>query len=78
MLAHKVTSRDEFVLAQALSFSIKVLSTLPEAMRPKGNISEMKAMLAAVPSPFEKMADVDIDRWLAHIPGARSRDASGR
>jgi hypothetical protein len=44
MLVHKVTSRDEFIVAQALSFSIKVLSTLPAAMRPKSNISEMKAI----------------------------------
>jgi hypothetical protein len=78
MLAHKVTSRDEFILAQALSFSIKVLSTLPAAMRPASNISDMKAILATVPSPFGKMADVEIDRWLAHIPAARGRDMGGR
>jgi hypothetical protein len=73
MLAHKVTSRDEFIVAQALSFSIKVLSTLPVAMRPESNISEMKAILATVPSPFEKMGDVEIERWLQHIPAARDR-----
>jgi hypothetical protein len=39
MLVHKVTSRDEFILAQALSFSIKVLSTLPKAMRPESSVS---------------------------------------
>jgi hypothetical protein len=78
MLAYKVTSRDEFILAQALSFSIKVLSTLPAAMRPEGNISEMKAILATAPSPFEKMADVDVNRWLVHIGAARGRDAHGR
>jgi hypothetical protein len=78
MLAHKVTSRDEFILTQALSFSIKVLSTLPAVLRPVGNICDMKAILATVPSPFEKMADVEIDRWLAHIPAARGRDTMGR
>jgi hypothetical protein len=28
-------------------------------MRPESNISEMKAILATVPSPFAKVADVD-------------------
>jgi hypothetical protein len=73
MLVHKITSRDEFIVAQALSFSIKVLSTLPAAMRPESNISEMKAILATVPLPFEKMGDVEIERWLRHIPAARDR-----
>jgi hypothetical protein len=77
MLAREVTSRDEFILAQALSFSIKVLSTLPAAMRPQSNISDMKAILATMPSPFEKMADVDIHRWLRHIPAARGREWGG-
>jgi hypothetical protein len=78
MLVHKVTSRDEFILAQALSFSIKVLSTLPKAMRPESSVSDMKAILATVPPPFEKMAEVDINRWLGHIPATRGRDSSGR
>jgi hypothetical protein len=73
MLAHKVTSRDEFILAQALSFSIKVLSTLPAAMRPESNISEMKAILATVPSPFEKMGGYrEVDP--VHPGGARPRE----
>jgi hypothetical protein len=47
-------------------------------MRPESNISEMKAILATVPPPFEKMANVEIERWLRHIQRRAENGWDGR
>jgi hypothetical protein len=52
--------RSETILSWHKLFHLasKYLRRLPAAMRPESNISEMKAILATVPSPFAKVAHV--------------------
>jgi phosphoglycerate dehydrogenase-like enzyme len=66
MLKESVTSRDAYILAQALIFTIEILEKLPEDRRPS-TIDDMKAILASVPRAIADAADMDINGLLVQV-----------
>jgi len=80
MLKEPITSRDAYVVAQALIFTIEILEKLPEDRQPD-TLQDMKAILASVPRAIFDAADMDINPWLQQIewsPPDRCQEGADR
>jgi hypothetical protein len=64
-------NRELLVLAQALTFAIEGLKTLPQEYRPESNIRDMQRMLREdLGNQFNDLhlaVEHTVDLWLAHV-----------
>jgi hypothetical protein len=69
-----VTGRDNYILVEALSFTIEAFRGLPIEVRPDNNITDMKLILDelvkqdAALSQSQLLARRKLDQVLTHVP----------
>jgi hypothetical protein len=62
-----VAMRKEYLLAEALAFTINAISDLSQERRAQSNIDQMKAILASLSPEAQRAAQGEAQNWLKHF-----------